>query len=49
MARFSARITDVQFNDDLMSALREIVKADEAGSISVLRAKVAKAIELSLE
>jgi hypothetical protein len=42
LARYAARIISADLTDDLLRTLREMVKADDANNIGLLRAKVAK-------
>lgn len=42
LARYSARIIVADLTDELIRTLREIVKADDADNVGVLRARVAK-------
>lgn len=42
LARYASRIIVADLTDELMRTLREMVKADDADNVGVLRAKVAK-------
>ena len=42
IARYSARIIAVDLRDDVMTALREALKADEANDIGLVRQKLAR-------
>jgi hypothetical protein len=42
LARYSARIVAADLKDDLLRALRDVLRADEADNIGELRAKLAR-------